>query len=888
MTKQEKQQLVDAVMAQLKNEGTDVSSATVVKDVNGVSYVLCYDTNGNIVRVSPDTINQQESTNKDAIKANATAIANETQRAQDAEQALGMALQNGLNQEATARDNLAKEIKSNAMQYDTLGVYVRADKAEIYGRSIDTTPRVVEFPAATTEKAGVMTAGDKKKVNASIKDIVVNPNVDDVELDLENNTEKTSHVVFPAATAERAGVMSAEDKKNLAELGSKVSDISDEIYGRYNRAVADEVTIGTSNVLFSFSMSMLVEEGDILVIGVDGYETTNTGNFTCYLFDSEGVLLSNSFIINSSTSNVAVAVIKSGTLKSISFRASSSCVLSATLSILIEKGLKEKTKNIVSDSIAKGEPSLCIIGKDGGVLFSSINEKTYNDHAYHSTVDIENNGGFVDGRFGEEGTFYGLPVNLINGIKISFDVEFAKDLQNKTDKSVNFMNIGGFHGGVNGNITLRFSSPNTENIQVANEVRVMTDQGRKVVRYDNYNYPYEDAFMGNIAFSIKGDNKTVTIDDYGLYVYSKENEALLFSVPFEGHETLRSWSDALCLSASNNGVDVELFDVENKTTHDLLMQNKIDISGYPLYARTIKEGKTNIEVILRSDAEKQYIDMFVDGQIALGNREIQNASGLKYKQSYVVIGGEGVKVSNIKVCHNDIARTSPRLIVVMLHSIRPDNYTGELGMWITPSLLKAELDLFAKHGYENISVEDVVEYMRNGKSIPKRAFAIIHDDDYYFGSKIGIKEFEDVRRMYYNRNIKAGFAIIPNALNDNEKKEEVIARLKKDSNLFSFGVHGYEHEVWEDLSFEEAKEKLSLAISLFEELVGYSPRYFVYPTNNYGWRTITNLFENSQFSVAFANNTASAHIGVGRSCCKMALSRIDGAQSMDIIESLIK
>ena len=90
MTIQEKQQLVDAVMAQLKNEGTDVSSATVVKDVNGVSYVLCYDTNGNIVRVSPDTINQQESTNKDAINANATAIANETQRATEAEGSLGI------------------------------------------------------------------------------------------------------------------------------------------------------------------------------------------------------------------------------------------------------------------------------------------------------------------------------------------------------------------------------------------------------------------------------------------------------------------------------------------------------------------------------------------------------------------------------------------------------------------------------------------------------------------------------------------------------------------------------------------------------------------------------------------------------------------------------
>ena len=166
----------------------------------------------------------------------------EAQRAQ-------RALQDALNTEATARNNLAKEIRANAMQYDTLGVYVRADKAEIYGRSIDTTPRVVEFPAATTEKAGVMSAEDKKKVNASIKDIVVNPNVDDVELDLEDNTEKTSHVVFPAATTEKAGVMSAEDKKNLDALPKAIAEEVKRAKDaeRVNaNAIADEITRATN------------------------------------------------------------------------------------------------------------------------------------------------------------------------------------------------------------------------------------------------------------------------------------------------------------------------------------------------------------------------------------------------------------------------------------------------------------------------------------------------------------------------------------------------------------------------------------------------------------------------------------------------------------------
>ena len=70
-----------------------------------------------------------------------------------------------INKETERAQNAEKEIKNNAMQYNTLGVSVYADKAEIYGRSINTDVRVVEFPAATTEKAGVMSAEDKKIVD---------------------------------------------------------------------------------------------------------------------------------------------------------------------------------------------------------------------------------------------------------------------------------------------------------------------------------------------------------------------------------------------------------------------------------------------------------------------------------------------------------------------------------------------------------------------------------------------------------------------------------------------------------------------------------------------------------------------------------------------------
>lgn len=59
MTEQEKIELKNAVIAELKSQGTDVSKATVITDAEGISYVICYDTSGNIARCDLKTLNEK-------------------------------------------------------------------------------------------------------------------------------------------------------------------------------------------------------------------------------------------------------------------------------------------------------------------------------------------------------------------------------------------------------------------------------------------------------------------------------------------------------------------------------------------------------------------------------------------------------------------------------------------------------------------------------------------------------------------------------------------------------------------------------------------------------------------------------------------------------------
>ena len=60
MTDDEKRQLVDAVITQLKEQGTDVSGARIETNTNSIGHVVAYDKQGNIVRAVPTAISSEK------------------------------------------------------------------------------------------------------------------------------------------------------------------------------------------------------------------------------------------------------------------------------------------------------------------------------------------------------------------------------------------------------------------------------------------------------------------------------------------------------------------------------------------------------------------------------------------------------------------------------------------------------------------------------------------------------------------------------------------------------------------------------------------------------------------------------------------------------------
>lgn len=62
------QELVNAVLTALQKNKKDISTATIIDTLKGGEYVVCYDNEGKISRISPQTITKTEYVTAEAYK----------------------------------------------------------------------------------------------------------------------------------------------------------------------------------------------------------------------------------------------------------------------------------------------------------------------------------------------------------------------------------------------------------------------------------------------------------------------------------------------------------------------------------------------------------------------------------------------------------------------------------------------------------------------------------------------------------------------------------------------------------------------------------------------------------------------------------------------------
>lgn len=214
--------------------------------------------------------------------------------------------------------------------------------------------------------------------------------------------------------------------------------------------------------------------------------------------------------------------------------------------------------------------------------------------------------------------------------------------------------------------------------------------------------------------------------------------------------------------------------------------------------------------------------------------------------------------------------------VLMYHKVLSnlnDNLT------ITPEKLRQQWDFLKQEGYSTISLGDFLEFIKNGGYTNQKLVLLTFDDGY-------LNNYEYVYPMLQEMAWNATFFIIADTLGDNlqqlydkDNPKMSLNELKQlDSSVIQLGMHGYHHENFNKISFDEIKYVLQKSIDKFDSSgLGYY-KVLAYP---YGARP-----RDKQILTAMktwmADNGIVAGFRIGNQVCRIPAPDIFEIKRIDI------
>lgn len=138
---------------------------------------------------------------------------------------------------------------------------------------------------------------------------------------------------------------------------------------------------------------------------------------------------------------------------------------------------------------------------------------------------------------------------------------------------------------------------------------------------------------------------------------------------------------------------------------------------------------------------------------------------------------------------------------------------------------------------------------------------IIRDDDISDSERLtSVKWLSD---LAVDRDVKITYSVIPASLVESPETIDYLKSL--DMSYFEFAAHGYEHELFKDMPYEEQYSRIENATNILEQTLGYRPVTFVPPQGTgdvnttkackmLGYHSITDVMNYPSYIVDFRSD----------------------------------
>jgi len=182
------------------------------------------------------------------------------------------------------------------------------------------------------------------------------------------------------------------------------------------------------------------------------------------------------------------------------------------------------------------------------------------------------------------------------------------------------------------------------------------------------------------------------------------------------------------------------------------------------------------------------------------------------------------------------AEGSVGIPILMYHKINPDPETGNLGLRVPPSEFDWQMQYLFSQGYHSVSLQEVKDYIKEGKPLPPKPVAITFDDGYRDNytyalpvlEKVGYTAtvFVVVNTIGKVNRFDLGVQPVNQMMNWSELRDMA-------SRGIAIGSHTMDHPHLSEVAPEKALYQIRESKSALEKGLGQPVKYFCYPYGSY-------------------------------------------------------
>lgn len=477
--------------------------------------------------------------------------------------------------------------------------------------------------------------------------------------------------------------------------------------------------------------------------------------------------------------------------------------------------LSAQTAKIYKGSKADGSGKLIyeIIDADSIVFLKNSDADDESLKISLNTNDDYNDLGVtVTGTPGEVGAVYSIPLKVRGKYGMKFDFKMPKTLNNVSSVwqlasfgTRNAKKTNGFLINIGGELTTP-QSPYAQpqfNSWIGAYVTESTTNNYAVTHK-----PCESKiigqFSGEAAFSVryKGSDTDVCLQISAnvFRIYHSSNNVDIVNIRLTNGMSLTSLTTAL--AGFNSIVEVNCYNIEGKTTDDLVWVNNIpliasyngtDYEAFPSYIMLYDDKWHTAEIYFDANYSSGYdmLRIYIDGYHLRQLDSSFSLEGNGFFDSVLTLGGSDIMVKDFKFSEN-FRSDIPNIFCVMNHEIADrtevDYSLPQSDLSISYNRTKDIIDMADECGLTYVTSSQIRDYFKDGTPLPHNCWTIIHDDYYYLSEHYARYNATcaSIKDLYIANSMKVSFGII--ALN-NQLTQSVAMDIRRDKNLFEFLIH---------------------------------------------------------------------------------------------------